>query len=802
MLKNYLLVAFRNLLRNWSYSLINIAGFALGLAVTLLIALVVIDDLSYDRFHHYPDDTYRFLTQNRATKHVNSITSGALTKETAISVPGVIATTRVFGFGTLTLDAFGAAENEAGIQRRVLGTDSSFFKVFPAFKVLEGDPDNQLTAPSTAVVTREVASALFGDEPAVGQVVEGPDGNNPFTITGVVADCPPNSHIQYDIIVPAIVNEQNRIWWESWDNISGHGYLRAEAGIDQRNLELQIEEVGVLNGLNEQYQPRLQPIRDVHLGSSDFHFDVLNFGRSDKSQVIMLSAIALLTLLIASINFINLSSARAVKRAREVGMRKVVGANPRQIMGQYLGESVLLTLISMVFAAVLVELTLPLLTNFIGKEPTYTLTNTPILLVYVLGVTLLVGLLSGVYPALVLTRFKPVAILKGRFQATRQGVLLRQVLVVFQYSISIALIASVIILLQQLRFVSSMDVGYEKEQTIVTFTFNQQLAEKRQAYLDALRTLPTVEAACSSIDMFGFGPWGRMEGRGEDSETGLNEISFYRHRVGAEFIPAMGIDLLAGRNFTRTAADSGQSVIINEAALRALDWADGDPIGKRIIIKYESGLEESRTVVGVVGDFAVANAREQVDAVCMEYSPAGGGFVAIRLQEGAVESAMEQIETIWSEFYQDIAPFNYVFLNDQFDRQYRNDRNFMQKTAVFSALAIIIASLGLLGLSSYNAEQRRREIAIRKVLGSGEGRILLLLTRDAVKWVLIANVFGWIGAWFVMNRWLEEFAYRVSVGPSPFLLAGAAALLLAISIVSLQAWRAALTNPTTLLHQE
>ena len=802
MLKNYLLVAFRNLMRNWSYSLINIIGFALGLAVSLLIFLIVLDDISYDRYHYDPHNTYRLITQNRGNRNVDALTSGALTREVALSVPEVVATTRVFGFGAITLDRYTGDESQAGIHRQVLGTDSTFFKVFPAFKILEGDPDRQLVDPNTAVVTREVAQALFGDDNPIGKTVQDEDGNGqPVTITGVVSDCPNNSHFHFDILVPALVNEQNSLWWASWDNISGHGYLRAIPGSDQHAIERKMEEVGYLNGLNDQYRPLLQPILDVHLGSGDFHFDVLNDGKSDRHQVRLLAAIALLTLVIASINFINLSSARAIKRAREVGMRKVVGAQPGQIMGQYLGESVLLTLIAMIIAATIVELALPHITGFIGKELTYTLYNTPILNLYLLLMTLMVGLISGVYPALILTRFRPVAILKGHFQSSKQGVIVRQVLVVLQYAISIALIASVVIILQQLQFVQHLDKGYESEQTLITFTFNPEMRANRDAYMTELRKIPSVEAVCASREMFGFG-FSRMEGRAEDSETNLNDVSFYRHRVGENFIPAMGINLLAGRNFDQTLSDSGRSVILNEAAVRALGWRSKDPIGKRVIILYESGVEEYRTVIGVVGDFAVTHAREQIEPVCMEYLPGGGGFVSVRLKAGTIPESLERIEEVWNQFFQDIRPFFHVFLDERFNQQYNGDRHFATNVGVFSGFAIVIASLGLLGLSSYNAEQRRREIAIRKVLGSGERRILFLLTRDAVKWVLLANIFGWAIAYLLMNRWLQDFAYRMSMSPVPFLIAGIAALFIATLTVSIQAWRAALTNPTTLLHQE
>lgn len=800
MLKNYLMTALRNLTRNRVYSLINIIGFALGLSVFLIISLIVIDDLSFDRFHKDSKDIYRFLTQNISSRNINAITSGALTKEVMESVPDVIATTRVFPFGQINLTTIGADESEQGIQRVVLGADSNFFKVFPSFKILEGDPDHQLNAPNTAVVTRDVAHALFGNDNPIGKVVNGPNNQFQVTITGIVSDCPRNSHIRYDVILPALVNPQNSVWWESWDNITGAGYLRAQPGVTKANLESEIRKVAELNGLNDQYLPMLQHLTDVHLGSGDIRFDVLNRNKSDRTQVIMLGAIALLTLLIASINFINLSSARAIKRAREVGMRKVVGANQMQLMGQYLGESVLLTFVATVIAALIVQLSLPALINFIGKQLTFTLSNTPMLILALFGTSLIVGLLSGIYPAIILARFKPVSVLKGSFRSSKQGIALRQGLVVFQFALSIALIASVIIVLQQLHYVTTMDIGYRTEQIVETFTFNQQVAPHRESYMAELRKIPTVEAVGSSVHMPAFNTPGKYEAKADDSVSDELNLSVNFIFVGRDFVEALGLNLLAGRDFSQaTSADSNVSVIANEALVRACGW--DQPIGRKLIVQDVNGNLVPKTIVGVVKDFQIFSARQRIEPVIMEYLPQGGGFVSVRIQPGAIQETLEQIQAVWKKMFPDV-PFFSAFLDQQFDAQYQGDRNFATKVGVFSALAIIIASLGLLGLTSYATEQRRREIAVRKVLGSSEGNIMFILIRDFVKWVLIANVVGWPIAYFTMNRWLADFVYRMSINPLPFLIAGISALLIAMLTVSVQTYRAALTDPATVLRNE
>ncbi len=800
MLRNFFVVALRNLKHNPLYSIINILGFSLGLAVFLLISLIVLDDFLFDGFHEDRDNTYRLITSNVASHKVDTITSGALIRETNATVSGLIAAGRVHNFGTVNLVQFGAPESEAGIQRRVVGADSNFFEIFPGFHLLEGDPGEQLRAPNTCVVTEEVGRLFFGDESPVGQVVGQTDDNPGITITGVVMDCPTNSHIQYDVIMMAEVNEFNAVWFDSWDNIAVYGYLRAHDGVDQYELEQLIREVGERNGLNEQYLPTLQPIMDVHLGSKDFLFDNLNYSKSDKTQVIILCIIATLTLLIASFNFINLSSARAMKRAREVGMRKVVGARRGNLMVQFLGESVLLTLLAMIIAAVSVHLLLPSIANFVNKEITYTLTNTPALPISLVGVAIAVGLLAGLYPATVLSGFKPIIVLKGSFVRSVRGRTMRLVLVVVQFAISIALIASVFIILQQLEYIRSRDPGFVADRTMLTFTFNPEVAQSREAFMDELRNIPTVEAVGSAFSVPGDGTYGRYEGRGEDSMTGENNISFVRMVVGRDFLDALDIDLIAGRNFAESSADSGTCVLLNEAALELLGWTT-DAVGKRIILLEPDGSDVDRNVIGVIHDFQYASAHQNIDPLMLEYNPPGGGFVIIRMQEGTLEESRERVEEVWTSMFPE-REFFYQFLDDRISRQYRGDENFAVKIAVFSGLAILIASLGLFGLTSYTMEQRRKEIAVRKVLGSSESRITWLLTVDFIRWVLIANIFAWPAAFLLMDAWLNAFAFRIQLSVLPFLAACGIAVLIAVLTIITLTWKAALTNPARVLYHE
>jgi len=786
--------------RNLGYTLINILGFSLGLAVFLLISLIVIDDLTFDRFHEDSDRIYRLITTNTASKKVDTITSGALIRQSALEIPEIEAITRVHNFGSVDLTQFGGPESEQGIRRIVVGTDSNFFKVFTSFGILDGNTENPFRQPRTVVVNQEVADAFFPDGNAIGQVVSRDEEDPGMTITGIIPEIPLNSHLQFDVLMPAIVDENNAVWWDSWDNIALYGYVKIQKGVDYKVVEQKIRDVGDRNGLNVQYMPTLQPLLDVHLGSSGHLFDNLNWGKGDRSQVLVLSIVAILTLMIASFNFINLSSARAAKRAREVGMRKVVGARRAHLMVQFLGESVLLTTIAMIIAAITVQITLPHLHEFINKDIALTLVNSPTLVILVFVSAIVVGLLSGLYPAIVLSGFRPILVLKGAFTRTRSGVNLRQVLVVLQFAISIALIASVVIVLQQLKYLGKRDLGFTVDRTAICFMFDREIAPHRSAFMDEIGKLSTVEAVGSSWSVPGNTTYGRFEGRGEDSKTGINSISFVRMQVGTDFIPALDIELIAGRNFSSTHSDSGTGVVINEAALRELGWTR-DAIGRRIILLEASGEDVPREVVGIVKNFQYTNARQNIDPLVLEHAPMGGGFILYRIQEGSLEQTTEDVRTIWEEMFPEREFFT-QFLDERFERLYRQDQNFASKIAVFSALAVIIASLGLLGLTAFSTEQRRNEIAVRKVLGSSEQKIWLLLTKDFVKWVLIANVIAWPVAYIAMNKWLEEFAFRMNISLIPFLFAGLATSVIAVITISFQAYKASMMNPSDVLRQE
>jgi len=804
MLKNYFLVALRHLLRNRTYSIINIAGFGLGLAVFLIISLYVIDDLSYDRFHKHADQIYRIWSLEKSRENTFSryaISSGALTKMLPEVSPDVIAGVRTQQRGRPTLVKAGEAidpENENNVNAFAMAADSSFFEVFD-FELVQGDPKLVLREPGTGVISEEIAQRIFGDENPIGQVVTGGDGFD-VTINGVFKDIPRHSHIQTQLVLPLLVNEQNVVWIESWENISTVNYLRLAEGADAGALIRLMDQLVIEYTSKVVFQPRLQKMTDVHLHSQGMEFDFINQNPGDITRVYALSIIALMVLVIASINFINLSSARATKRAREVGMRKTVGALKSQLLFQHVGESILMTMIATILALVIAGIALPYLEDYIGKELVLNIMESPFLLLGFLGVSFLVGTLAGIYPALVLSSFKAIDVMKGDFGRSRQGTYIRRFLVVFQFAISIALVTSVLLVINQLKHLRSVDLGYNRDQVVIVPIFGRDIGQQRQTFTEELRRLPAVKGVGSSFSLPGNRP-GRFEvffeGKLADPD---NAVMFNGGGFDEYFLETMEIGLVQGRSFSRDfPADTLDAIILNESAARIAGW--DDPIGRTLEFLDAQENRNPMRVVGVVKDFQFQDPRILIEPTMYFYNFQGGGFQYIRLAGGSIEDGLATLEETYRSVFGD-RPFNSFFLDDQFNNQFNEDRQFASEIAVFSSLAIIIACLGLFGLTAYSTEQRKKEIAVRKVLGSGDTKILLLLSKEFLRWVIIANLLAWPLAHFGMKKWLDTFVHRADFTPWPFVLAGLGALLIAMMTVLSLSLKAARTNPAKSLRQD
>jgi putative ABC transport system permease protein len=797
MFKNFLKIALRNIKRQKAYSFINIAGLTIGLSVTLIIAFYVIDDLTFDKFHEKSDNIYRLLTieNSQGGEMIYSITSGPLVPAIKETLPQIENGARVLAIGRPFVAKGNVppqemnAENSVQLQGYI--TENSFFDIF-SFNIIKGDKEKLLTDPSGIVITPSAAEALFGNEDPMGQNITLPGTQNAY-VAGIVEDPPLNSHIQFQFIIPLVV-ENNPLWWDSWENLALSAYVLATPNSNEKELESKIIEVARANNMAEVYIPQLQPLADVHLGSSQHRYDGSNFGKNDATVVYALAIIGLMIIFVAAINFINLSTARASKRAREVGMRKVIGSNKSSLIGQFLGESVFLTILSMILSIIIIQLSLPYLTDILGKRLEVDFISSPMLFVSMLGVAILIGIISGMYPALVLSSFQPATVLKGEFSRGGIGTVIRKVLVLLQFAITISLIGGVMIIMDQIEYLKNRDMGYNRDRVLRTFAPPQS----RDLLVERFEALPGVVSVGRSSGLLGAN-FIRYEVIPEGS-TRENSQMFMQLAIDEHFFDPLEIRMAAGRNFSQDfPGDTANSLIINETAVRKAGWSD--PIGKRIDLVEIDGTITSKRVVGVVKDFHFASARQEIEPLFFQLNTQNTFMIIVRLAAGEITQTVDQMASVYTEIYPN-ANFNSAFLDDLFDQQFNNDREFAQNIAYFSGFAIFIACLGLIGLVSYSVEQRKSEIAVRKVLGTPESKIVYLLAKDFLKWVLLANVVAWPLSYFAINLWLEGFVYRVSISIVPFFSAGVAALVIALLTMSFQSIRASRANPVDSLRSE
>ena len=798
MLKNYFKIAFRNLLRQKTYSFINIFGFAVGLAVCLIISFYVIDDLTYDSFHDNPEDVYHMLTVDNSEADgalSYSITSGPLMAGLVENIPEISAAVRLTGFGRVNVgQVLENLEEQIEDQLRTLtiAADSDFFKVF-SFRILTGEKEKPLENMSGVYLTPEIAEAVFPGEDPVGKPILAGRMENAF-VAGIVEAPPVNSHIQFGMIIPLNI-ERNPVWWDSWENLSLTGYFRIHPESDPNQVKQKLITYARAGGFAEVFEPDMQPLKDVHLGSSHLRYDFMNVGKNDRLKVYTLAIIAIFVLIIASINFINLSSARATRRAREVGLRKVIGGNRIQLFWQFLGESVIITFIAMILALAIFEIAIPQLNNFLQKNLTLNLIENYQFTIFIFLTSILVGILAGIYPAIILSNFNPLSVIQGNFKSSRKGVLLRRILVVGQFAISIALIIAIFIVLDQIHYLNSIDLGYNRENIAILPNF---INEQAPVLKEKIENLSSVESMGTISNMPG-GTLVRVEvvPEGHDEDKGM---MFDRLMIDNDLVETLQIKLREGRDFSADfPSDVGNTALINETAMKTLGW--DDPIGKKIVMWDENEADLERTIIGVIKDVNFTTVKRKVNPMVLVHS---GGFVPqllIKLKPENQEYALQEITRIFHESYPD-SNLNILFFDDFFNFQFRQDRAFAINIAVFSILAILIACLGLFGLASFTTQQRQREVAVRKVLGSSVKAIVFLLTKEFTKWVLLANLIAWPLAYYGMSKWLENFVYRTTFNPLIFVAAGFIALIISILTISFQTFKAANINPANALQYE
>jgi len=794
MFRNYLIISFRNTLKNKWFSLLNIAGLAVGMACFILILMFVQFEMSFDRFHERSDRIFRVISRNTAREpdvtEYSEHTPELLAELLAAEFPEIEAATRIRE--PFTDKAILQFQDKIFYQYGIFA-DREFLKIF-SFPLLKGDLEQALEVPRSIVLTKHVAEKMFGSDDPLGRVVSYKEKRRQYdmTVTGVMADVPDNSHLLFDYIIShaTIVAEKKDSYmianWNIWNFAT---YVQLTTDDARTRVEEKFPAFLTRQGQEEGSDAFfLQSIEDIHLRSQ------IRGERATNNQirtVYLFLSIALIILLIACINYMNLVTARSMTRAKEIGIRKVAGANRRQLIKQFIGETLLVTVFALGLSLLLVRFVLPYFNLLVGTELRMGSLTQSSLLILIAGTVLLVGTASGTYPALVLSALKPVNVLKDFSASGKKGAGLRNVLVVFQFGASIVLIACTLVVFNQLNYVRNQKLGFDREHVVVIPVREQETRDKAQAIRTELLQHPEVLGVSISPGL-PTNIRSRLGGAKFTRDTGEEiKTSVRFDYVDYDFLDVFKIDLVAGRNFSPEFGEEDKAILINETLWKKLGWED--PVGKEVdVMGYTR-------VIGVVKDFHFASFHNEIEPMVLAFE--SGGNIAARIQPGDVMGRVVLIRGIF-EGHSKGQPFDFFFLDDSFNELYQKEQRTGEIFSYFSLLAIFIACLGLLGLASFTVERRTKEIGIRKILGAPVLKIVGLLTKDFVMMVILANVIAWPIAYLAMRQWLDNFAYRIDLTIGTFLLAAGAALLIAFITISTQTLKAALSDPVDTLRYE
>ncbi|MBX2917580.1 MAG: ABC transporter permease [Cyclobacteriaceae bacterium] len=807
MYKNYITIAWRTFRKSTGYSFINIAGLAVGLSACLLIGLYVQHELSFDNFHEKGARVFRVNMELKfGDNHLDLAVANPLFGETAkTEIQEVETFTRLQWYGSLLVKK----GNENIKEENVAWADSTLFDVF-TLPMISGNPKTALTEPHSIVVTESVARKYFDNTDVVGETLT-INNTESRKITGVIKDLPSNMHIRFTSFVPIVErNDALDGTWAGSQNWNTYLLLKQNANANEvvpllnkmldRHLGPQLQQVigkslDEFNSEGNFFKTSLTPLHDIYLYSN--RIGEL-YGVGNIQYVYIFSAIAACILIIAIINFMNLATARSANRAREVGMRKVMGSMKGALIAQFITESVLTCTAAMVIAVAITVGVFPVFNELTGKALDVSLLMTPTVITGLIVLALLVGIISGSYPAFYLSAFQPVSVLKGAGLSGKRSSF-RNVLVVFQFAASILLIASTLIVFRQLQYIQHKDIGYERNQVVTIYNIDK-LGNRAEALKTSLRQVPGIENATVT----GYLPVNYYRSTDSFFTSPLLDtkdmISMQEWKVDEDYLATMGMQLVEGRNFSKDIATDSSSLIINEAAAKFLGGEN--VLEKKLynIINEETRELKEFRIIGIVKDFNFSSLRETVKPLAFVYGLNDGGL-SVRLAPNEITKTLSTIENTWKTIATDI-PFEYSFMDADFDRLYRGERQTGKLITYFATLSILISCLGLFGLATFMTEQRNKEIGIRKVMGATVPGITALLSKDFLKLVLFAIVIAIPIAWYFTGLWLQDFAYHIELEWWLFALAGVVALLIALLTVSVQAIKAAVQNPVTSLRQE
>ncbi|SNT17126.1 putative ABC transport system permease protein [Ekhidna lutea] len=802
MFKNYLKVTYRNFVNQKVYSGLNAIGLAIGLACTILICIYINDELSFDKFHSKSDRIYRVVEKFESEgvgEHSASLpfpTGPALKNDFERQVEGVV---RFFNFQSPTLALANKVADKGFNEPNIFFADSTFFNVFD-FELIAGDKQSALAEPNSVLITRSMAKKYFTDEDPMGKTLEF-QGNHHLLVTGVLEDTPKNAHFKFDFIVSFSSLKKNYgggypttwYWNPCWT------YIVLEENTGKEEFEAQLEPFVLKyfpDFIKEDIELQLQPIEDIHLHSK---LDYEITGNSDIKNVYIFGLVAIFVLIIASINFINLSTARANKRAKEVGVRKSLGSAKSQLISQFIFESIVLTFVSLILAIAIVALVLPAFNQLTEKAVPLSILLEPAFFFGLIGAGLGIGLLAGFYPAFVLSSFKTILVLKNSHLKT-SGLNFRRVLVTSQFAISIMLIIGTFIVLNQLNYLQNKDAGFSDEDVVMIPVLQSPMGQHyenfkntalQSTHIHSLTAVEEIVGAKSQVGNYKF------EGM-EQSKP------FPRFNVRHDFTSTMNIPLVAGRAYDQSIqTDDSLALIVNETLVKSMNWSIDEAVGKR----FEYRGEMKGQIVGVVKDYNFASKHHPIAPLVLTLNTRPGAFnlfikyVAVKIDGTQVQNALSDLEQAWVSVLPQ-RPFDFFFLDDRLNDSYKSEQKLSSVTLIFSILAILVACLGLFGLATFSLEQRTKEIGVRKVLGISTAQIMVLLSKEFMFLIAVAFIISIPLAYYSLNEWLNGFAFRIGIEVWPFIVAGLITFIISMLTVSYHAYRASSINPANTLKYE
>ncbi len=796
MFSNYLKIALRNIKKQKVFSFINIIGLAVGLACCILMFLWINDELSFDKYHENYNELYRITTKIPTSNEVTMTarTANAVGPALVEQYPDFVNYTRYQVFEGTMVEANGISvlNNHFGV------ADPSFFEMF-SFTFLKGDPATVFKDKFSIVLTESLAKKYFGSEDPMGKTMYVQMGRTPFLVTGVIKDMPETSHLHFECMMPFIVCKD---WYhanpEGWSVQMYYTYIQLLKGSKAEDLNKKISGIIKKHDKTSLAEISLMPLRDIHL-RSNLTADMDNYKKGDIKYIYIYFITAISILIIACINFMNLSTARSGRRAKEVGLRKVMGAQKNHLLRQFLGESILLSVFALFLAVILVIILLPPFNNLTSKKLVFDFSLNLKLITGIAGITLITGVIAGIYPAFFLSALKPVKALKNSgFRSGRGGLFLRKLLVISQFVFSVILISGTIIVYDQMDFMKNKPLGYDNRNIINTsgYFFARSNSFLKEELLNHPNILSISTAMIPTMDLRGNSSFtweGKISGQ---------EITLYPAPVDYSYLETFGMSMKDGRFFSREFGSNEDKIVINETAAKIMGLKN--PIGKKVSfqsLNFGTGRYDDKEciIIGIMNDFHQRSLHNPIEPMVFEFI-SDGPWVSIKVKPDNISETLAFLEDTWKTNVD--YPYSYSFLAEKVNKFYINDKKTGAVFSYFSLLAIFISCLGLFGLASYTSEQRKKEKNNRKVVGSSITGITLLLSREFLKSVVISLIIACPLAWFIMNNWLNSYAYRIDIGISTFLFAGFIATLTAISSIYFQIFKAARANPVDILRNE